>query len=96
MAERYRFTLPDGRIAESDAGLAKIRKVHPDAIITHHIVTDDRGRFVTSEPFRGKSAVAKAVPDAETSAAPATVEVQGGASVLSKSAPATVVTRKSS
>jgi hypothetical protein len=56
MPDRYRFTLPDGRVHESEAGLAKIRKVHPDATITHRVVTDDIGAVIEMIPYTGKQA----------------------------------------
>ena len=95
MAERYRFTLPDGRTHESDAGLAAIRKAHPQARITHRILLDEAGHFVGSEPFRGKSAEPKiaATEQSDTTAAPAVAEVKGEPTET-KAAPAKVTAKK--
>ena len=95
MAERYRFTLPDGRTHESDAGLAAIRKAHPSARITHRILLDEAGHFAGSESFRGKSAEPKvaATEQSDTTAAPAVVEVKGEATET-RTAPAKATTKK--
>ena len=95
MAERYRFTLSDGRTHESDAGLAAIRRTHPQARITHRILLDEQGHFAGSEPFRGKSAEPKSEPVAEdeNTAAPVVVKATENATET-KAAPAKVTTKK--
>ena len=85
MPERYRFTVPDGQTHESDAGLAAIRKAHPDAQITHRILLDGDGKFTGTEPFRGKSAEPKAVDAAPVTATASRVEIAAPATMTKSS-----------
>lgn len=54
MAERYEFTLPDGRSFDSDKSPEEIRRIYPDARITAVVTLDDEGQFVSREAFKGK------------------------------------------
>lgn len=63
MAENYRFSLPDGRVHESEKSPEAIRQAHPQAVITHTIVLDDDGRFVRTEPYGGADAAPASYDD---------------------------------
>jgi len=64
MANRYRFTLPDGQMFESTSTPAQIHKTYPGARITHRVEVDDLGQGYLT-PYHGQAEVAAPVPAAD-------------------------------
>ena len=84
MAERYEFTLPDGRSFDSDKSPEEIRRIYPDARITAVVTLDDEGQFVSREAFKGKQPKAAEASADETDATTTTTTTPVPAKAKSK------------
>ena len=62
MAERYEFTLPDGRSFDSDKSPEEIRRLYPEARITAVVTLDEQDAFVSRDAFKGKQPKAAEAP----------------------------------
>ena len=84
MAERYEFTLPDGRSFDSDKSPEEIRRIYPDARITAVVTLDDEGQFVSRAPYTAKQPKAAEAPAEEADATTTTTTTPAPAKAKSK------------